>query len=169
MHCLFDASQRHVVLTCHVPGISFHIGEDTLESLEDVTAAKEAIGLRIDGQPVRDPQGPEGLPVVGSFYEIFPDHLGNHYRLFSKYGSVIKMTNMGKTTYLTAAPEVALHAFSEYFTKKINPSHPLWGIKDNTAIFIGDTETENWHLAHKFLPPAMSPKAANPVGRRRLS
>jgi hypothetical protein len=28
-----------------------------------------------------------------------------------------------------------------YFTK-INSSHPFWGIKDNTAIFIGDTETE---------------------------
>ncbi|KFZ25394.1 hypothetical protein V502_00130 [Pseudogymnoascus sp. VKM F-4520 (FW-2644)] len=158
------ALRQTVALVLHVAdynGISFHLGKDTLELLEDVTAAKEAIGLRIDGQPVRDPQGPEGLPVVGSFYEVFPDHLGNHYRLFRKYGSVIKTTNMGKTTYLTEAPEVAVHAFTEstYFTKKINPSHPLWGIKDNTAIFIGDTETENWRLAHKFLPPAMSPKA----------
>jgi cytochrome P450 len=32
-------------------------------------------------------------------------------------------------------------------------------VKDNTASFIGDTETENWRLAHKFLPPAMGPKA----------
>jgi cytochrome P450 len=32
-------------------------------------------------------------------------------------------------------------------------------VKDNTAIFIGDTETENWRLAHKFLPPVMGPKA----------
>ncbi|OBT38555.1 hypothetical protein VE00_10901 [Pseudogymnoascus sp. WSF 3629] len=158
------ALRQTVALVLHVAdynGISFHVGKNTLESLEDVTAAKEVIGLRIDGQPVRDPQGPEGLPVVGSFYEVFPDHLGNHYRLFRKYGSVIKTTNMGKTTYLTEAPEVAVHAFTEstYFTKKINPSHPLWGIKDNTAIFIGDTETENWRLAHRFLPPAMSPKA----------
>jgi cytochrome P450 len=44
-------------------------------------------------------------------------------------------------------------------TKKINENHPLWGVKDNTAIFIGDTETENWRLAHKYLPPAMGPKA----------
>lgn len=110
---------------------------------------------------VRSPQGPQGLPLVGSFYEIFPDHLGNHYRLFRKYGSVIKTVNMGKTTYLTDSPEVAAVAFNEsiYFTKKINPNHPLWGVKDNTAIFVGDTETENWRLAHKFLPPAMGPKA----------
>ncbi|KAB5578164.1 cytochrome P450 monooxygenase, partial [Coniochaeta sp. 2T2.1] len=116
---------------------------------------------RIDGQPVQDPQGPAGLPVVGSFYEIFPDHLGNHYRFFRKYGPVIKTTNMGKTTYLTDSPDVAQVALAEsaYFTKKINASHPLWGVKDNTANFIGDTENENWRLAHKFLPPAMGPKA----------
>ncbi|KAJ5506197.1 Cytochrome P450 [Penicillium expansum] len=107
------------------------------------------------------PQGPEGLPLVGSFYEIFPDHLGNHYRLFRKYGHVFKTTNMGKTTYLIDSPEVAAVALAEsvYMTRKINENHPLWGVKDNTAIFIGDTETENWRLAHKFLPPAMGPKA----------
>lgn len=110
---------------------------------------------------MQDPQGPQGLPVVGSFYEIFPDHLGNHYRLFRKYGPVIKTTNMGKTTYLTDDPDVAQVSLIEstYFTKKITPNHPLWGIKDNTAIFIGDTETDNWRQAHKFLPPAMGPKA----------
>lgn len=99
--------------------------------------------------------------MVGSYYEVFPDHLGNHDRLFKKYGSVIKTTNMGKTTYLTNDPAVGLLAFSEsqYFTKKINKDHPLFGIKDNTAIFLGDTETANWQLAHKYLPPAMSPKA----------
>ena len=98
---------------------------------------------------------------MGSYYEIFPDHLGNHYRLFRKYGPVIKTTNMGKTTYLTDSPEVSQVALVEsaYFTKKITPDHPLWGVKDNTAIFIGDTETENWRLAHKFLPPSMGPKA----------
>lgn len=98
---------------------------------------------------------------MGSFYEIFPDHLGNHYRLFRKYGPVIKTTNMGKTTYLTDDPRVAAVAIAEsaYMTKKINENQPLWGVKDNTAIFIGDTETENWRLQHKFLPPAMSPKA----------
>lgn len=68
---------------------------------------------------------------------------------------------MGKTIYLTDSPEVAAVCLAEstYMTKKINENHPLWGVKDNTAIFIGDTETENWRLAHKYLPPSMGPKA----------
>ena len=143
-------------------GISFHNAQnETLTSAQAVLEAPAPVSLRIDGNAVQSPQGPPGLPLVGSFYEIFPDHLGNHYRLFRKYGPVIKTTNMGKTIYLTDDPQVAAVCFAEsaYMTKKINENHPLWGVKDNTAIFIGDTETENWRLAHKFLPPAMSPKA----------
>lgn len=110
---------------------------------------------------MKEPEGPQGWPFVGNFYQIYPDHIGNHFRLFQTYGDVIKTQNMGATVYLTWDPVVAGHAFSEsqYFTKKIISNHPLAGIKDNTAIFLGDTETENWRLAHKFLPPAMSPKA----------
>lgn len=147
-------------------GISFHsTSSATLSTVEDVLLETASttfpIGIRIDGNAVQCPQGPAGLPLVGSFYEIFPDHLGNHYRLFRKYGPVIKTTNMGKTIYLTDSPQVAATCFAEsiYMTKKINENHPLWGVKDNTAIFIGDTETENWRLAHKYLPPAMGPKA----------
>ncbi|KAJ5825926.1 Cytochrome P450 [Penicillium riverlandense] len=147
-------------------GITFH-GEDDREltTVDDIltrlSLLTSPIGLRIDGKAIQSPQGPDGLPLVGSYYEIFPDHLGNHYRLFRKYGSVIRTVNMGKTIYLTDSPEVAAVAMAEsvYMTKKINENHPLWGVKDNTAIFIGDTETENWRLAHKFLPPAMGPKA----------
>ncbi|GAB1195212.1 cytochrome P450 [Aspergillus pseudonomiae] len=162
----FEDLQRAVGGVFHVTlptGISFHTSEnETLPSVADIiSAGSSPIGLRIDGNAVQTPQGPPGLPLVGSFYEIFPDHLGNHYRLFRKYGPVIKTTNMGKTTYLTDDPQVASVCFAEsaYMTKKINENHPLWGVKDNTAIFIGDTETENWRLAHKYLPPAMGPKA----------
>jgi cytochrome P450 len=141
--------------------MSFHVGSETLETVQDLLSSDEAIGIRIDGSHVQDPQGPKGLPVVGNFYEVYPDHLGNHTRLFQQYGSVIKTTNMGKTTYLTNSPEVTAHVYSEsqYFTKHINSSHPLWGIKDNAAIFVCDTENENFRLAHKFLTPALSPKA----------
>jgi hypothetical protein len=68
---------------------------------------------------------------------------------------------MGKTTYLTNDPSISMLAFAEsqFFTKKITPSHPLFGLKDNTSIFLGDTETANWAVAHKFIPPCMSPKA----------
>ncbi|CEN59306.1 Putative Cytochrome P450 [Aspergillus calidoustus] len=165
----FEDLQRAVGLAFHVVqplGISFHTSDsETLSSVEDVVSATSSattpIGLRVDGNAVQSPQGPPGLPLVGSFYEIFPDHLGNHYRLFRKYGPVIKTTNMGKTTYLTDSPQVAAVCFAEsiYMTKKINENHPLWGVKDNSAIFIGDTETENWRLAHKYLPPSMGPKA----------
>ncbi|KAB8268975.1 cytochrome P450 [Aspergillus minisclerotigenes] len=162
----FEDLQRAVGGIFHVAlptGISFHASEnETLSSVADIISASSSpIGLRIDGNAVQTPQGPPGLPLVGSFYEIFPDHLGNHYRLFRKYGPVIKTTNMGKTTYLTDDPQVASVCLAEsaYMTKKINENHPLWGVKDNTAIFIGDTETENWRLAHKYLPPAMGPKA----------
>jgi cytochrome P450 len=144
-------------------GITFHADPSAPEitSVPDVLASHPPISLRIDGQAVQSPQGPQGLPIVGSFFEIFPDHLGNHYRLFRKYGPVIKTTNMGKTIYLTDSPEVAAVCLAEsaYMTKKITEDHPLFGVKDNTAIFIGDTETENWRLAHKFLPPSMGPKA----------
>lgn len=121
----------------------------------------ERIGIRIDNQVVQDPFGPKGLPIVGSFYEIYPDHLGNHSRLFRKYGGLIKTTNMGKTNYLTDDPDIAAVVLNEspYFSKKINESHPLWGLKDNIATFVSDTETETWRLTHKYLPASMGPKA----------
>lgn len=165
----FEDLQRAVGGVFHVAqptGISFHSdSNEPLTTVADVLTAASAptapVGLRIDGNAVQSPQGPPGLPLVGSFYEIFPDHLGNHYRLFRKYGPVIKTTNMGKTIYLTDDPAVAAVCLAEsaYMTKKINSDHPLWGVKDNTAIFLGDTETENWRLAHKYLPPSMGPKA----------
>ncbi|GES64390.1 cytochrome P450 [Aspergillus terreus] len=165
----FEDLQRAVGGVFHVAqptGISFHSdSNEPLTTVAEVLTAASAptfpVGLRIDGNAVQSPQGPPGLPLVGSFYEIFPDHLGNHYRLFRKYGPVIKTTNMGKTIYLTDDPAVAAVCLAEsaYMTKKINSDHPLWGVKDNTAIFLGDTETENWRLAHKYLPPSMGPKA----------
>jgi len=161
----FDDLKKAAGQALHVAvpaGITFHSSEDKdLLSIEDVLAATGPIGLRIDGQAVQNPQGPAGLPLVGSCYEIFPDHPGNHHRLFRKYGHAIKTTNMSKTTYLTDSPDTALAALleSQYFTKKIGEAHPLWVVKDNTAIFVCDTENDNWRLAHKFLPPAMGPKA----------
>ena len=61
-----------------------------LETLEAIFETESSIGITVDGHPVREPLGPTGLPFVGSFYEIYPDHLGNHARLFAKFGPVIK-------------------------------------------------------------------------------
>ncbi|KFY77980.1 hypothetical protein V499_02750 [Pseudogymnoascus sp. VKM F-103] len=153
-------------------GLEFHIIEPTgicfqtdqhgaIEDLGAIFDATTPIGITINGQPVREVLGPKGFPGVGSYYEIFPDHLGNIIRLLRKYGSVVKAVNMGKVNYHTDDPVIAGYLFSEsiYFTKKITSDHPLWGIKDNTAIFIGDTETKAWQQNHKFLPPSLSPKA----------
>ncbi|KAF2090166.1 cytochrome P450 [Saccharata proteae CBS 121410] len=146
---------------CEPSGIEFQTTERGLDDVDAIVGSPLPIGITVDGAAVRDPPSPEGYPIVGNFYEIYPDHLGNHARLFNKLGSVIKTNSMGKINYLTDDPAVAGFAFSEsaYFTKLITREHPLYGIKDNTAIFIGDTETENWRLAHKFIPPCLSPKA----------
>ncbi|KFZ19200.1 hypothetical protein V502_03782 [Pseudogymnoascus sp. VKM F-4520 (FW-2644)] len=142
-------------------GISFQTADQAIETVAEVAGANSSIGISVDGMPVREPDGPPPLPIVGNFYEIYPDHLGNHDRLFRKYGSVIKTVNNGKVNYLTNDPVVAGYAFSEspYFTKGINSDHPLFPLKDNNTLFLGDTETENFRLSHKFVPPCLSPKA----------
>ncbi|KAI4771208.1 putative cytochrome P450 monooxygenase [Aureobasidium sp. EXF-3400] len=135
---------------------------DALTELSDVTDAADPIAITLDGHKVREVNGPKGYPYVGNYYEIYPDHLGNHQRLFDQYGTIFKTTNMGSTVYETNDPAIAQIVFAEsdFFTKKITPSHPLWGIKDQKAgVFLGDTDNENWKVAHKFLPPAFGPKA----------
>lgn len=69
---------------------------------------------------------------------------------------------MGRTVYHTNDPDIAAIAFAEsdFFTKKINESHPLFAIKQPQAgVFLGDTDTPEWRVTHKFLPPALGPKA----------
>ncbi|KAF4544366.1 Cytochrome P450 4F8 [Lasiodiplodia hormozganensis] len=144
-------------------GIDFLAPEGhSLASPSEIVDTPGPIAISIDGKKVREAPAPKGLPFVGNYYEIFPDHLGNHQRLFDHYGAVFKTTNMGRTTYHTNDPEIATIVFSEsdFFTKLITTEHPLYGIKQPTAgIFLGDTDTEDWRVAHKFLPPAFGPKA----------
>lgn len=53
-----------------------------------------------------------------------------------------------------------MFAESDFFTKLINKNHPLYPIKNQAAgVFLGDTDTPEWKVAHKFLPPALGPKA----------
>lgn len=135
-----------------------------IEDLDAVLDCDETIGITVDGQAIRDPKGPQGLPIVGSYYEVFPDHLGNHARLFQTYGSLISYDTMGKHNYLTNDPAIATVAFQEsaFFSKLITVDHPLAGIKDNRALFIGDTDTDAWRQAHKVnetAPANQSPPA----------
>jgi hypothetical protein len=142
-------------------GIDFHDGNGPIGTIESILRS-ESVGITVNGHPVRNPQQPQGIPVFGNHFEIYPDHLGNHERLFNKYGSVIRTNNMGRVTYLTNDPDIAALAFrdNDYFTKApSSASHPLFGIRDQTALFLCDTESPAWKEAHKFIPPSMTPRA----------
>jgi cytochrome P450 len=143
-------------------GIAFQGKGAVLTDTSDITTVTGPVPITIDGHAVRDPPCPRQLPFVGTFFEVYPDHLGNHQRLFDQYGSVIKTRNLGRVTYQTNDHNIAAIAFSEsdFFTKKINESHPLHALKTPSAgVFLGDTDTEEWRVANKFLPPALGPKA----------
>ncbi|CAG8141583.1 unnamed protein product [Penicillium salamii] len=143
-------------------GIGFQSEETTLSHPTDILANEEPIAISIDGKAVKEIPGPKGLPFVGNFFEVYPDHLGNHQRLFEQYGPIIQTTNMGRTVYHTNDPELSAIVFSEsdFFTKRISEGHPLHPIKNQEAgVFLGDTDTPEWRAAHKFLPPAFGPKA----------
>lgn len=134
-----------------------------LNSIEDILECDSPIAITVDGNVVREPRGPACLPFVGNYYELYPDHMGNHQRLFKKYGTIIKTNAMGRINYLTNDPEITEFAYKEnhgLFTKKTtDPNHPLYGIRDNSALFTCDTHTPSFKLTHKFIPPAMSPRA----------
>ncbi|GLI76050.1 hypothetical protein PoHVEF18_004318 [Penicillium ochrochloron] len=143
-------------------GVAFLSQDKAATDIADVISAPGPIAITIDGHEVRDPPGPTGLPWVGNYFEVYPDHLGNHQRLFEQFGPLIKTTNMGRTVYQTNNPELSAIVFAEsdFFTKKINEAHPLHALKTPAAgVFLGDTDTPEWKVAHKFLPPALGPKA----------
>ncbi|KAK6064245.1 cytochrome P450 [Seiridium cupressi] len=143
-------------------GVGFVSQNINLTTLADVHAVQEPIAIAIDGKAVREVPGPSGLPYIGNYFEIYPDHLGNHQRLFEQYGPLFKTTNLGSVVYHTNDPVLASIVFgeSDFFTKNIIPGHPLHPIKNAEAgVFLGDTDTEEWRTAHKFLPPAFGPKA----------
>jgi len=69
---------------------------------------------------------------------------------------------MGRTSYQINDPKLAEIIFGEtdFFTKEINSNHPLYPIKDQEAgVFLSDTTSPSWKIVHKFMPPALGPKA----------
>lgn len=69
---------------------------------------------------------------------------------------------MGSVVCQTNDPEIAGICFSEteYFSKEIVPAHPLYPLKNGAAgVFLSDTSSPSWKIVHKFLPPALGPKA----------
>ncbi|KAK2612287.1 hypothetical protein QQS21_001713 [Conoideocrella luteorostrata] len=151
----------HFAIVDH-KGIGFVSNDHRLTAFSDVKDAESPIVVTIDGKGVQEIPGPTGLPYFGNYFEVYPDHLGNHQRLFEKYGPLIVTNNMGSKVYQTNDPKLSQIFFQEndFFSKHIIPGHPLHPIKSKEAgVFLGDTDTEEWRLAHKFLPPALGPKA----------
>ncbi|PYH35082.1 cytochrome P450 [Aspergillus neoniger CBS 115656] len=143
-------------------GISFHLDGEDLSSTEDILAVNQPIGILVDGETVHDVPGPKGLSLLGSHCEVYPDHIGNHQRLFELYGPIFQTTVMGRVVYHTNDPVLTAHAFAEteFFTKDINHAHPLYGVKSaHAGIFLTNTATKEWKEGHKFIVPAFSPKA----------
>lgn len=133
-----------------------------MTSTSDIISSEDAVGITIDGKSVSEIPGPKGLPFIGNYFEVYPDHLGNHQRLFERYGPLFKTSNMGSVVYHTNDPALSNIVFGEtdFFTKRIIEGHPLHPIKKKEAgVFLGDTDTEEWRTAHKFLPPAFGPRA----------
>jgi hypothetical protein len=135
---------RNWLLTLRTTGINFVRSDDALLEVKETLSSEPAIAVSIDGHVVREVLGPKGLPSIGNFFEVFPDHLGNHQRLFERYGPLFKATNMDRTVYHLNDPDIAAIAFAEsdFFTTNINKAHSLYGIKTPEAgVFLGDTDT----------------------------
>ncbi|ATY65337.1 cytochrome P450 [Cordyceps militaris] len=134
-----------------------------LDTLQDVRKHGEAVELRLDQSgSVREPPGPRGLPVFGNYYELYPDPVGNFDRLFARYGPVIKTVSMGTTIYQTNDPDISRFVLREghIFTKNTSdPSHPLFYMTQQDALFTCDSDSPVFAKAHKFVPPALSPRA----------
>lgn len=142
--------------------VGFQIQGTCFSEVSDILASDKPVAITIGGHTVREPAGPKGFPYIGNFLEVYPDHLGNNQRLFDQYGPIIKTKNIGRTIYQTNDPEISaiVFAVSDFFSKKINESHPLFALNTPvTGVFLGDTDTPEWKVAHKFLPPALGPKA----------
>ncbi|EGU77405.1 hypothetical protein FOXB_12085 [Fusarium oxysporum f. sp. conglutinans Fo5176] len=143
-------------------GVGFVHDDRRLNVVSEVLDKEEPIAVSVNGNAIRDVPGPAGIPYFGNYLEIYPDHLGNHQRLFEKYGPLFVTNSMGNRLYQTNSAELSNIFLAEdhYFTKDIVPGHPLHPIKNQEAgVFLADTDTEQWRLAHKFLPPALGPKA----------
>ncbi|KAM3563901.1 hypothetical protein MY1884_001022 [Beauveria asiatica] len=112
-----------------------------LDTLQDVRKHGEAVELRLDQSgSVREPPGPRDLSVFGNYYELYPDPIGNYHGLFARYGPVIKTGHV--------------------FTKNTSePSHPLFYMTQQDALFTCDSDSPAFAKAHKFVPPALSPRA----------
>ncbi|PSN59362.1 putative cytochrome P450 monooxygenase [Corynespora cassiicola Philippines] len=141
----------------------FDDGGKELGTLEDINNSPSPIELRnTPDASISLPSGPDPLPFVGNHYEIYPDALGNYDRLFARYGPMIKTVNMGTTIFHTNDPIISRYILREgdFFTKTTSdPSHPLYYMNVQEALFTCNSDSPAFPASHKFVPPALSPRA----------
>ncbi|KAI9151326.1 Cytochrome P450 monooxygenase alnD [Paramyrothecium foliicola] len=140
-----------------------HKDHGALDTLQAVKSCLDPVELRVSpNKSIAEPPGPRALPLVGNHYELYPDPLGNLDRLFSRYGPIIKTVNMGTTIYQTNDPTIARFVLREgaEFTKTTSdPSHPLYYMQHQSSLFTCDSDSPAFQISHKFVPPALSPRA----------
>ncbi|KAK3311845.1 cytochrome P450 monooxygenase [Apodospora peruviana] len=120
--------------------LSFSVDGTVSEDLVSLLKSHRPIIVLVQWPCRRRPARPVRSAVIGSHTEVYPDHIGNHERLFQITGHVFKE--------------------SAFFTKEINSAHPLYGVKSpHAGVFLTSTHTDIWKEAHKFMVPSMGPKA----------
>ncbi|KAJ1550976.1 hypothetical protein HK096_003892 [Nowakowskiella sp. JEL0078] len=101
-----------------------------------------------------NPPGPNPLPFIGNIYDLIPDPVAGHKKLYKQYGPVIKIRIQGLNWVSTNIPEVTTSQ-----TKKIAGFMNLIKEIGGQGLFTTDTDELDWGLAHALLMPAFSPKA----------
>ncbi|PTB68176.1 cytochrome P450 [Trichoderma citrinoviride] len=140
--------------------VEFDISEATdFQALQDLVGSRYAV-VELRVPEVRAADGPVSISIDGN--AIYPDHLGNHRRMFETYGKLFAVTTLGTKWHYTNDPSLATICFTEsdFFTKAVIPGHPLHAFNLGEAgIFFGSTDSENWRVNHKFFPHTLGPKA----------
>ncbi|KAI1476707.1 putative cytochrome P450 [Daldinia eschscholtzii] len=147
-----------------VEGISMHNSKGVaINAIESIVNHDSEIRVKVDGKSVRSPCSPKRLPIIGNYLGIYSGHMDNHERLFSRYGSVIKIIDMGTVVYLTNHPRICEMLLSEndYFTRITSDlSHPLHFMKGKAALISYDSDASALKAAQKFITPGMSPRSS---------
>ncbi|KAF7295213.1 FAD-binding FR-type domain-containing protein [Mycena indigotica] len=165
-----DVAQKFSIVMPN--SISFHKAAPSetipndLQLLDTVDAilGEKTVALLISGKKVRPVPGPTGgLPIIGSYGEIYPDFIGNYQRLLSKFGHIVHVSYLGKDVYLTDDPDCASYVLSEseYYSKLVGDNHPLFPLKSSipNGLFTADSTNPAWSTSHKFMMTAMGAKA----------